>query len=140
MKKHMFSLSVCAMLFLGLFALVPSSGRGSEAAETAKAIGSATENVAGSIGAAAKDAADSIGEAASEAVGYADDSVVTARVKAQFVSVKGLKTMDINVKTEDGVVTLAGVVESQAQADLAAQVAEQVVGVKKVINAIQVKH
>jgi osmotically-inducible protein OsmY len=128
------------MLLAVLFALAPLAGRCSAAGEAANAIDETTQHVVGTIGSAAQGAADKIGDAASDAMDYADDSVITARVKAQFISVKGLKTMDIKVKTEGGVVTLRGEVEKQSQADLAGQVAGQVVGVKQVVNAIQVKH
>jgi osmotically-inducible protein OsmY len=140
MKKRMLGISICSILFMSLFALAPLAGRCSSAGDAANDIGEATEQVVGKIGSAAQGAADKIGDVASDAVDYADDSVVTARVKAQFVSVKGLKTMDINVRTKGGVVTLRGEVETQSQADLAGQVAGQVVGVKEVVNAIQVKH
>lgn len=67
------------------------------------------------------------------------DAAITAKVKSAIVSEPGLKTMQINVDTADGVVTLTGVVDAPQNIDRATQVAQAVEGVKFVNNRLNVK-
>lgn len=71
--------------------------------------------------------------------GYMDDSATTAKVKSALVDDKTIKSTDITVKTEKGVVTLSGFVGSQAQAEHAVKVAGKVDGVKSVNDKLHVK-
>ena len=68
-----------------------------------------------------------------------DDAAITTKVKAAVLAEPGLKSMDINVDTKDGVVTLAGTVGSQDLKQRANQVAQQVQGVKQVSDQLVVK-
>jgi len=68
-----------------------------------------------------------------------DDAAITTKVKAAVLAEPGLKSMDINVDTKDGVVTLAGTVGSQDLKQRATQVAQQVQGVKQVSDQLVVK-
>ena len=70
---------------------------------------------------------------------YVDDSVITTKVKAAIFNVKTLKTLQINVKTYQGVVQLSGFVDSRQSVRKAGEVAGNVEGVKKVKNDLQVK-
>lgn len=65
------------------------------------------------------------------------DSIITATVRSRMIVEKGLKSGSIRVVTEDGVVYLVGVV-TPAQGALAAEVARQVNGVRKVVKVFQV--
>lgn len=68
------------------------------------------------------------------------DSWITTKVKTQLLANDEIKGMDINVSTTNGVVTLAGVLDSQAQVDAAIAVAKGVEGVKNVdTRALKVK-
>lgn len=79
-------------------------------------------------------------DASSESLGeYLDDASVTAAVKGKFLGEKGLDSLDISVKTTEGVVTLTGKVENSAQIGLAEQVAKEVKGVRKINNMLNVK-
>lgn len=89
--------------------------------------------------AVATHAANAAAAAGSEAKQAASDTAVTAKVKAALAAKTGLSSLDIHVKTENGVVTLSGTVSSSAQKDLAASVAGRVSGVKGVNNQLQVK-
>lgn len=71
--------------------------------------------------------------------GYMDDSGVTAKVKAALVNDDAIKSTDISVKTDSGVVTLSGFVSSQDQAELAVAAAKKVEGVKSISDKLQVK-
>ncbi len=63
-----------------------------------------------------------------------DDSVITTKVKAEFISDPIIKSFDIGVVTRDGEVQLSGFVEDQTQVDRAIEVARGVEGVKSVLD------
>jgi len=70
---------------------------------------------------------------------YVDDSAITAKVKAAIFNEPTLKSMDISVKTEKGVVLLSGFVNFKDQIKKAEEVAKSVAGVKGVKNGLVVK-
>ena len=70
---------------------------------------------------------------------YVDDSVITAKVKADIFGDDTLKSAEINVETFKGVVQLSGFVSSQADIDRAIEVARKVKGVTSVKNDMRVK-
>jgi osmotically-inducible protein OsmY len=61
-----------------------------------------------------------------------EDATVTAKVKSKLLWNRNTHGMDIDVSTENGVVTLNGKVASDAQGDLAAQLARNTTGVERV--------
>ena len=58
------------------------------------------------------------------------DTWITTKVKADLLATDGVEGSKINVTTINGVVTLAGVLESQAQVDKAVAVTRAIEGVK----------
>lgn len=68
-----------------------------------------------------------------------DDGTITVKVKTAMLSDPALKPLQINIQTKDGVVTLVGAVDSQAQKDQATQVTQSVNGVKSVVDNLTVK-
>lgn len=70
---------------------------------------------------------------------YVDDSVITAKVKAAVLEESSLKSAEINVETNKGVVQLSGFVSSRASIDKAVEVARRVKGVQSVKNDMIVK-
>ena len=70
---------------------------------------------------------------------YFDDSVITAKVKAEIFKDDSLKSSEINVETFKGVVQLSGFVNSQTDIDRAVEVARTVKGVTAVKNDMRVK-
>lgn len=60
------------------------------------------------------------------------DSWITTKIKADFLADDDIKGLDINVSTTNGVVTLAGLLDSQALVDKAVAVAQGTKGVKSV--------
>lgn len=68
-----------------------------------------------------------------------DDSMLTGKVKAALVDAKDVKSGQINVETNGGVVQLSGFVTSGAMRDRAIKVATGVEGVKRVDDALLVK-
>ena len=70
---------------------------------------------------------------------FMDDSATTAKVKTALLDAKDIKSTDISVKTEKGVVTLSGFVVSQMQAERAVAIAGGVDGVASVSDKLHVK-
>ena len=70
---------------------------------------------------------------------YVDNSIITAKVKAEIFKDESLKSSEINVETFKGVVQLSGFVTSQADIDRAVKVARTVKGVTSVKNDMRVK-
>ena len=70
---------------------------------------------------------------------YADDAMITAKVKTAILNDPMLKATEINVETYKGVVQLSGFVGSRDAELRAAEVARGVSGVKAVNNDMQLK-
>jgi hyperosmotically inducible protein len=68
-----------------------------------------------------------------------DDVTITATVKTNLAAQKADTLTKIDVDTNEGVVSLNGVVESAEMKQHAAEVARQTSGVKNVINNLQVQ-
>ena len=77
-------------------------------------------------------------QAAAKAGVAIDDAAITTKVKAAVFAEPGLKSLDINVETRDGVVTLAGTVGSPELKHRATQVAQHVEGVRSVSDQLVV--
>jgi osmotically-inducible protein OsmY len=67
------------------------------------------------------------------------DDTIYDKVRISLASDIDVKGGNLQVDVKDGVVTLAGAVESTGQRDKAARIAKKVKGVKKVVNNIEVK-
>jgi hyperosmotically inducible protein len=61
-----------------------------------------------------------------------NDSVITAKIKSQLVANDDTKAASIKVETNNGIVKLTGVVDSEREAVAAIQTSESTVGVKGV--------
>lgn len=81
---------------------------------------------------AADVAADSKTTAYEESETPVTDTWITTKVKADLLVTEEVKGLDINVSTTNGVVTLAGLLDSQAQHDKAVAIAKAIKGVKSV--------
>jgi hyperosmotically inducible protein len=60
------------------------------------------------------------------------DTWITTKVKSTLLATEGVAGSDINVTTVDGVVTLAGVLDTQASVDKAIEVTRGIEGVVSV--------
>ena len=76
---------------------------------------------------------------AAQAGDNVEDATITAKVKTALVGEPGLKALQINVDTANGVVTLTGAVDTPQSLERATQVAQAVDGVKSVDNRLNVK-
>lgn len=74
----------------------------------------------------------------SDFLNMVNDASLTARVKSNLLWNRETKGMDINVETNNGVVTLKGTLASDAQKELAGRIAENTKGVKSVENDIRI--
>ena len=73
--------------------------------------------------------------------GIVSDSVITAKVKSKLVADPGLSVFDVDVSTNNGVVTLVGLVNSDTDAAALIQLTQSTDGVKDVdTNKLEVKH
>ena len=70
---------------------------------------------------------------------YIDDTVITAKVKAEILKEPTLKSSEINVETFKGKVQLSGFVNSQSDINKAAEIARSVNGVVSVKNDMRLK-
>jgi len=137
-NKYSFKLIVPAILF-GMVLSVPAfaqdypnaSNHNAPASQQMHEAGQQMENAGSDTGAAAKDAYHGTARAVK-------DTSITAEVKSSLVRDKNVKASGIHVSTTAGVVTLKGHVASPEMAEHAAQVAEQVNGVKSVNNQLMV--
>jgi hypothetical protein len=80
-------------------------------------------------------AALSIGVACTKATA---DSDVTGEVQSKINADSGLQSKQLTVQTSDGVVTLSGTVDNDAERTAASRYASSVKGVKQVVNDLQV--
>ncbi len=68
-----------------------------------------------------------------------DDSVITAKIKSEFLVNESVKSLDIKVTTMKGDVMLSGFVDNPAQIETSVSLAKGVTGVKNVNNQFSVK-
>ena len=89
-----------------------------------------------------KDAAAKVGEKTKETAGTAGEAItdawITTKIKADFINEDALKGSDINVDTNNHIVTLKGTVASLAGKSRAEQIAKSTKGVTRVINTLTV--
>ena len=67
-----------------------------------------------------------------------DDATITAKIKTTYLFNGHLNPFRINIDTQDGIVTLQGVVRTDIQRDLAGEIAKNAKGVRSVRNELQV--
>lgn len=80
-----------------------------------------------------------IGEQRDKAGVAIDDTEITAKIKAAFLAEPGLKTLQISVETDKGVVTLSGSANTLANSEMAKALAGAVAGVSRVKNQLVIK-
>lgn len=73
-----------------------------------------------------------IGNAAEKTGDVVSDSWITTKVKSMLVADELVKAREINVTTDNGVVTLAGLLNSSAERSRAVKIASETKGVKRV--------
>ena len=84
-------------------------------------------------------AGDSVSSQDDKASEVVNDAAITTKVKTAIFAEPGLSSLQINVDTMHGVVTLSGAVDSQQSINKAKEVASAVSDVKAVENTLTVK-
>jgi hypothetical protein len=91
----------------------------------------------------ARDAGAKIGEATARAANQAEDAIkhgaITAKIKSKMVLDDLVKARNIHVETNGTVVTLTGVVDSEAERKRAVELAKETEGVTSVIDHLRVR-
>jgi hyperosmotically inducible protein len=85
-----------------------------------------------------KDMKDTAGNVAHDTKEAISDARVTSEVKLKYGADDTVKALNIDVDTDDGVVTLRGTVNSKAELNQAVKLAKSVDGVKKVISELEI--
>jgi hypothetical protein len=67
-----------------------------------------------------------------------NDAEISSDIQSKFSQDSGLSSKQLTVQSSNGVVTLSGTVDNDAQRDAASRQAASVAGVKKVVNNLQV--
>ena len=68
-----------------------------------------------------------------------DDTVITTSVKSAVLAEPGLSSLQIQVETKDGVVTLSGTVDNAQAKSRATQIAQKTDGVRSMVDKLAVK-
>jgi hyperosmotically inducible protein len=109
----------------------------------AQKTGDKTKEIAGKTADKTKEIAVAVGSKTKEVVSTTGEAItdgwITTKVKAKFVDETLLKGSDINVDTNDHVVTLKGRVTSAAGKTRAAAIARGTEGVTRVVNQLVVR-
>ena len=81
-----------------------------------------------------------VGTSGTGSVGtYVNDTVLVGKVKTALIDQKGLEGLNVHVNAYQGVVQLSGFVDTDANKELAGQIARSVDGVGEVVNNLIVK-
>jgi hyperosmotically inducible protein len=85
-----------------------------------------------------KDIKDATGNVAHDTKEAISDARVTSEVKLKFAADDTVKALNIDVDTDNGLVTLRGSVNSKAELNQAIKLAKSVDGVKKVVSELEI--
>jgi hyperosmotically inducible protein len=103
-----------------------------------KAFGVADANKDGKLDRAEFTNAESV-HARMAAGSYVEDTVITTKVKTALLKEKNLKSTDVSVETQNGVVLLSGFVRDEGQKERAVKAASTVTGVASVKDSLVVR-
>jgi hyperosmotically inducible protein len=106
---------------------------------TANKMAAATDRATDKVAAATDRATDKVANATDKAIVAVDDTAITTKVKGAVMAQPGLKTLQIDVDTKNGVVTLTGTVDNPTLKERATQIAQNVDGVRSVVDHLVVK-
>jgi len=132
-KRHSMTVLAAALAGIALF------GAGCSDRSSTETVGQKVDRTTDKMAAATDKMAAATDQATVKAAAAIDDATITAKVKTAVLAEPGLKTLQIDVDTKNGVVTLAGTVDTAALKERAAQVAQAVNGVRSVDNNLAVK-
>ena len=99
----------------------------------------ATDRATADASAAVNRATDRAANAADKAVDKASDAVTTSKVKARLMAEPGIDSLQIDVDTSDGRVTLSGEVDTPQNRARAKELARSIAGVTGVVDRLTLK-
>ncbi len=99
---------------------------------------SAAKTAGDKVETAAKNAGEKIEQGAEKAADAAGNATLTASVKTALLAAPDLKSLGINVDSNNGVVTLKGEVKTAKEKEQAERVSAGVNGVRSVVNELKV--
>ncbi len=144
-RFRLIALLIAPLLGVGL-AGCGKQGAGSDAAGVASSGGAAAGSSGsggtggtGITGGSSASGAGTAGTGDSRAGAVIEDTLITTKLKAALLADTTLKGASISVETRNGEVVLTGSVNSQAQREHAAQIAQALNGVKNVNNKLAMK-
>ena len=85
------------------------------------------------------DVGEHVAEGTNEAQRLATSAGITARIKSKMALDEIVEAADIDVDTDDGVVTLSGTVASASERERALQLARETQGVASVVDRLRVR-
>lgn len=109
---------------------------GANAAASARQAGSTAAEKGREIGATAGERA---GQAATAAQRALSDGSLTTKIKAKMALDDSVKALNLDVDTANGVVTVKGVVRSEAERQRALQLARETAGVRQVVDQLTIR-
>lgn len=80
----------------------------------------------------------SVTRSTEDSMGLGPDAAITMKIQAKYAGDDVVKGRNIDVDTDNGVVTLKGSVDSAREKQAAEQIARQVEGVQRVVNELKV--
>lgn len=116
----------------------PTTGIDDAASDTAREAARDTGDATDDAQRRAGDAADRAGDAADRAGNAAKDAGITTAVKTKFLADTDVSGLQIDVDTQNGVVTLTGNVRTAAEKQRAVQMARGTEGVRSVVDNLKV--
>lgn len=128
-----------SMTWIAAVVLATAVAAGCDRNKPAETAGAKLDNATERAGQKMDQAAATIKDKADQAGDKLGDAAITAKVKTALIGEPGLKALQIDVDTSNGVVTLTGSVDSAQNLDRATQIAQGVEGVKSVDNRLNVK-
>jgi len=69
-----------------------------------------------------------------------DDKVIVSKIKSRLISEPGIRSLNIDVDSVKGVVTLSGIVKTQVQKNIIISIAEKTAGTAGIVDYITVKY
>lgn len=110
-----------------------------EVGQSEKTLAEKAGDVGKKIGAKVDDVSKKIGSNTGNVAEMIDDASITVMVKATLMYHRSTSALRTKVGTRDGVVTLSGTAQNASARELATQVAQDVHGVRSVVNTMGVE-
>lgn len=111
---------------------------GKKVDQAGAAVASAGESISNTTGAAIDKAGTAVFTKVDQVGTIAEDSAITASIKADLLKDPGLSALGIEVNTVKGEVTLKGEVSTEVRKQRAEGIARHIVGVTKINNLLKV--